>query len=138
MRLPPAVRRAIVAHARRERPRECCGFLLGRGNRVQCACPTANVAANPAAEYRVDDAAHIELRRTLRRLSPAIEIVGVYHSHPAGPAQPSPRDVEHAHYPEWIHVIVGFRAGRAEVRAYRLRRGQVQATTISYARRHLV
>jgi proteasome lid subunit RPN8/RPN11 len=48
--LPAAVRRAIVAHARRARPQECCGFLIGQGNRVQFACPMANVAADPATE----------------------------------------------------------------------------------------
>jgi proteasome lid subunit RPN8/RPN11 len=114
------VRRAIIAHARRERPRECCGFLIGRGNRVQFACPMANVAASPATEYRVDDAAHIELRRVLRNLAPAIGIVGVFHSHPAGPADPSPRDIEEAHYPGWIHIIVGFTSNRSEIRAFRL------------------
>jgi proteasome lid subunit RPN8/RPN11 len=78
----------------------------------------------------VDDAAHIQLRRILRDLSPAIEIVGVYHSHPTGPAQPSARDVRQAHYPAWVHVIVGFPSGRPEIRAYRLRPDRFAMTLV--------
>ena len=53
-RIPAVVRRAIVAHARRERPNECCGLLLGRGTAVQFALPVANVLAS-ATRYRISD-----------------------------------------------------------------------------------
>jgi len=125
----PAVRRAIVAHARRDRPHECAGFLIGRGRRVIAAAPMENVAASPV-RYRIDDAAHIDLRRTLRALSPPLEIVGVYHSHPTGDPVPSPTDIAEAHYPDWFHVIVGLKAGRARVRAFAIGRGNVRELTI--------
>jgi proteasome lid subunit RPN8/RPN11 len=114
----PAVRRAIIAHARRERPNECCGFLLGAARRVKYAVPMRNVARRPATRYKIDDAAHIGLRRLLREISPALSIVGVYHSHPKGAAVPSPTDLREAMYPEWLYVIVGLKSGRADVRAY--------------------
>ena len=57
--------------------------------------------------YRVDDRAHIELRRVLRGVRPALSILGVYHSHPAGDAWPSETDVAEALYPDWTHLIVG-------------------------------
>jgi proteasome lid subunit RPN8/RPN11 len=129
--IPPAVRRAIVAHARRERPNECCGLLLGAGTRVRFAAAMSNVAARPARRYRIDDREHIALRRLLRRLEPTVEIVGAYHSHPTGPARPSEQDVRDAHYPDWIHVIVGFSGRRALIYAYRMRRGIV--TTLAIA-----
>lgn len=128
--LPPAVRRALVAHARRDRPHECCGLLIGRGSRIDFACSLANVAATPATRYRVDDAAHLEVRRVLRRLAPPLDIVGVYHSHPSGPARPSERDLREAHYPGWIHLIVGFRGERALIYACRIRRGRAQPLRI--------
>jgi proteasome lid subunit RPN8/RPN11 len=52
--------------------------------------------------YRIDDAAHVGLRRVLRGFVPAISIVGVYHSHPAGDAVPSPSDIAEAMYPDWV------------------------------------
>jgi len=122
--MPPAVRRAIVAHAEREAPNECVGFLVGRGAHVIAAVPLQNVAAS-RTRYRVDDAAHLQLRRQLRSFAPPIEILGVYHSHPAGDPVPSPTDVAEAHYPDWVHVIVGLRRRARPLRAYKIRQGRV-------------
>jgi proteasome lid subunit RPN8/RPN11 len=115
-----SVREAMVAHARRDAPRECCGLLIGRGRRVDLAMPLANVARRPRTRFQVDPGEHIAVRRVLRHVAPALEIVGLYHSHPDGPAVPSARDVAEAHYPDWLFVIVG-RGGRS-VRAYQIRK----------------
>lgn len=112
----------MLAHARRDAPLECCGLLVGRARRgivdVVAAVPMRNVAASPV-RFRVDDSEHIDLRRLLRRFAPPLTIVGVYHSHPSGPPEPSATDVAEAGYPEWAYVIVGL-AGRARVRAFAL------------------
>jgi proteasome lid subunit RPN8/RPN11 len=118
-----AVLGAIVGHARRDSPRECCGFLVGRRDRVSFAVGTANIAAG-RTRYRIADKAHIELRRSLRRFRPALEIIGVYHSHPAGESRPSLRDIAEAYYPAWVHMIVGMQPA-VRVRAYRIAKGRV-------------
>ena len=44
----PSVRAAIVAHARRDSPRECCGLLLGEGGSILFALPMGFIATfNP-------------------------------------------------------------------------------------------
>lgn len=106
LRLPVAVRTAIIRHARREEPKECCGFLLGTAARVSHAWPATNTSATPRTRYRVDPAEHIALRRALRRVTPPLTIVGVYHSHPLGPNAPSDSDKREAYVAEWTHVIV--------------------------------
>ena len=116
--LPAAVKRAIVSHARKDAPRECCGFLVGRGTRVMFALPVRNCDPKPTTGFQIDPAEHIAVRRVLRQMSPGVEIIGVYHSHPNGPATPSPRDIAESHYPDWIFAIVGAK-GRT-VRAYRI------------------
>lgn len=126
--MPATVLRDIVSHARRESPRECCGFLVGMPGRVSFAVGTRNVA-HGRTRYRIADRAHIALRRTLRRFSPPLEIVGVYHSHPAGDARPSPTDIATAFYPEWTHIIVGMRRTVA-VRGYQLSRGRADRVVI--------
>ena len=126
---PAELRRAIVAHARRERPMECCGFLLGAGGHVRYALPMRNVAAS-STSYRIDAAAHITLRRLLRGIEPPLSIVGVYHSHPAGSGAASPTDIEEAMYPDWIYVIVGLKP--PEVRAFRIRNGRATPVKISW------
>ena len=119
--LSQAVRQTIVAHARAESPRECCGLLVGAGRCVDFAIPLSNTDSRPRTGFRVDPAEHIAVRRILRRVAPARAIVGVYHSHPRGSARPSVRDIAESHYPEWLYVIVG-RGGRS-IRAYQMRPG---------------
>lgn len=120
--VPVSVRRAIVAHARRDRPLECCGLLIGRGRNVIAALPAANLARS-TVRYRLDPRVHIDARRWLRQCEPALEILGCYHSHPNGPARPSPTDVSEAAYPDWVYVIVGLRGSRTDLAAFRIRAG---------------
>jgi proteasome lid subunit RPN8/RPN11 len=128
--MPATVHRALIAHARRERPRECCGLLVGAGSRVMFAVPARNVDASPATRYRIDPRQHLDLQRVLRDATPPIEIIGVYHSHPRGAAAPSESDIAEANYDDWAYVIVGLRARPAQVRAFRIRRGRVRAVPI--------
>lgn len=129
--LPADVREAIAAHARRDRPHECCGFLIGNGRRVRAAIPMRNAAADTATRFRIDDRDHIELRRALRQLAPPQQIVGVYHSHPTSAARPSPRDLEDAHYPDWLYVVVGFAGDRTRVRGFTLDGGRMRPARLA-------
>nr|PZN88413.1 MAG: hypothetical protein DIU54_02180 [Acidobacteriota bacterium] len=126
--LPRDVRRAIVEHARADLPDECCGLLVGRlsgsTTSVVAAVPMRNVAASPV-RYRIDDRQHIDLRRFLRRFSPPLLVVGVYHSHPDGRPEPSATDVAEAYYPDWTYVIVGLKGSRARIRAFALEQARM-------------
>ena len=126
--IPVHVRKAIAAHARKDAPRECCGLLVGTGRRVELAIPMANVARTPKTAFRIDPAEHIAVRRVLRHVAPDSAIVGVYHSHPKGPAVPSTRDIAESHYPEWLFLIVGA-AGRS-LRAFTIRNSRATAVKI--------
>ncbi|ODS53268.1 MAG: hypothetical protein ABS36_15220 [Acidobacteria bacterium SCN 69-37] len=119
--LPSALRQAMVAHARAAAPIECCGLLVGVGRRVMSLVPMRNVVESPT-RFRIDDRAHIALQRALRA-TPALSIVGVYHSHPTGPSRPSPTDIAEAHYRGWLHVIVSL-AGRPRVRGFVIEDGR--------------
>jgi proteasome lid subunit RPN8/RPN11 len=96
-----------------------------------------NIAASPTS-YRIDDSAHIKLRRLLRDIEPPLSIAGVYHSHPAGDAAASPTDIKQAMYPEWLYLIVGLKPpknGRRrgpELRAFQIRNGRARAVAISW------
>jgi proteasome lid subunit RPN8/RPN11 len=125
MTIPRAVRHAIVDHARQERPLECCGFLIGASGRVLFAVPMTNVEKS-RARYRIDDRAHIELRRVLRGIRPTVSILGVYHSHPQGAAWPSETDVAEALYPEWVYLIVGLQGSRPVMRGFRIRKSTLR------------
>jgi len=129
LHLATSVQRAMVAHATREVPIECCGFLIGRDNDVFCAVEMDNVDRSPV-RYRIDDAAHLELRRVLRGAAPPLAILGVYHSHPQGDAYPSETDVAEAHYPGWVHVIVGLGGRLPVLRAFEIVGATVRSVTL--------
>ncbi len=75
--------RAVVLHARRARPREACGLLVGAGARVAFAVPIRNLARG-RTRYRLDPAEHIALRRVLRAVTPAARDPGRLSLPPAG------------------------------------------------------
>lgn len=126
IRLPPSVRKAMITHARRARPQECCGFLVGTTREVLFAVAMPNVAPKSTVRYRIDDRAHIDLRRLLRRFTPPLVIRGVYHSHPQGDAVPSAADIAEALYPDWVYVIVGLGPRAPRTGVFRIRNGRVQ------------
>jgi len=125
-RIPSAVRLAIARHARRDAPRECCGFLLGTAGEVLYALPATNTSRTPLTRYRVNPREHIALRRVIRRLTPPLSIVGVYHSHPRGPAAPSVSDVREAYVREWTHVIVDLSRRSIGITAWMMRDGRAE------------
>ena len=69
----------VVAHARQEVPRECCGVLIGNATTIVEAIPTRNLSDNQN-RFLVDPQGHMAAVRRSRALG--LEVVGFYHSHP--------------------------------------------------------
>jgi len=116
-----AVSASLIAHAREESPRECCGILLGRDNEIVQARRARNVASSPATRFVIDPKDHIDARRDGRALG--LEILGFYHSHPHGAAVPSATDVAEAAYPGSVYAIIGLSADAPEVRVFEFAAG---------------
>lgn len=128
----PAAIAAIIEHARREAPNECCGLLVGDRGAIVEAVATRNECASPT-RYRVDAREHFALIRRLRGSQRTI--VGAYHSHPASAAVPSPTDVAEAWETEFLYVIVSLEdAEHPDVRAYRIADGHVVPVPWTVAR----
>jgi [CysO sulfur-carrier protein]-S-L-cysteine hydrolase len=120
---------AMVAHARREAPNECCGLLVGWPGRIDESVATTNLAASPT-RFLLDPSDHIAINRRLR--GSGREVIGAYHSHPHSAAEPSPTDIAEAHYPDFIHVIVSLAdPANVDVRGYRIRSGRVSLVTLT-------
>jgi len=130
--LAPGLLEQIVHHAQSGMPRETCGLIVGPGGaggpggREPSATrfiPITNRLAS-ATEYDMEPAELIAALRSLRTSGESL--LAICHSHPRGPAAPSPRDIELAWYPEAAHVIVSLASPETpEVRGFRILDGEV-------------
>lgn len=84
---------------------EICGILCGDGAAILDARPAANVAADPARHFEIDPAILFAAHRQARRGGPAV--IGYYHSHPGGSADPSPTDAAQAAPDGRLWLILG-------------------------------
>jgi desampylase len=95
---------AILSHADAAHPNECCGLLLGEDAKITHAHSTENVHPNPATHFEIDPATLIAAYKAERAGGP--QLIGYYHSHPNGRAEPSPTDRESAAHDGKIWAIV--------------------------------
>jgi proteasome lid subunit RPN8/RPN11 len=110
----------LVAHARAEAPNECCGYLRADGGRVEEVFRSENTRASPYG-YELDARSLL----AANQLDEEGLEVGIYHSHPRSPAEPSQTDINLAQYPHWTYLIVSLANGEPEVRAWRIEDGRV-------------
>ena len=96
---------AIVAHARRDHPDECCGVVAGPigSGRPERFVPMVNAARSPTF-YEFDSMDLLALYRDMdaRNEEPVI----IYHSHTATEAYPSRTDISYASEPDAHYVLV--------------------------------
>lgn len=102
----------LVAHARDEAPRECCGLLFGRADEILAARRARNVADDPERRYVIEPRDHLSAIRDAR--AAGLDVIGAYHSHPRTRAVPSPTDAAQA-FPDFLWVIVGLGGDAPEV-----------------------
>ncbi|MBN1966212.1 MAG: M67 family metallopeptidase [Anaerolineae bacterium] len=85
-------------------PEEVCGVLGGAGRQAFVIRALRNVAAQPHVRYAVDPGEQIAAM--LEFEARGWELVGIYHSHPRGPAHPSETDITESYYPGVVYFIV--------------------------------
>jgi len=122
MKFAAGVLATVRAHAREAHPEECCGLLVGRES-VERAVPSQNVSPEPGCGYHVDPLLYLACELQERRGGP--RVLGFYHSHPHGDAQPSTRDEEESQR-GYLYLIAAsgeerlYRSGASGWRAQRL------------------
>jgi proteasome lid subunit RPN8/RPN11 len=114
VRVSRAVLRALQDERARLWPEECCGILHGTiltenflpvGFHIEGLIPARNVHPTPRTHFEIDPQALIGAHRAMRTAGPAV--IGYYHSHPSGPAEPSSTDRAMASGDGAIWAIVG-------------------------------
>jgi proteasome lid subunit RPN8/RPN11 len=109
--------------------RECCGLLAGHNGVITRVIPGTNAAIDPATSYEIAIPELFQLMREIR--AAGLELLGIYHSHPNGKNEPSPRDIAWAYYPDVAYFIISPLPGAPHpVRAFSIRDGSASELEI--------
>jgi proteasome lid subunit RPN8/RPN11 len=104
--LPEGVREQILREARGAHPRECCGVIEGAREaeifRIATLHPARNLADMPD-RFEIDPQDQFAAHKAARARGHAI--VGCYHSHPNGRAEPSMADQAGADEENFLWLI---------------------------------
>jgi proteasome lid subunit RPN8/RPN11 len=104
VRLSRSLLEQIVAHADGDPAREVCGLLFGSPAAIEGATPASNVAPDPARHFEIAPDALIAAHRAAR--GGGATVIGHYHSHPGGLAEPSMTDAAAARADGMLWLIV--------------------------------
>ena len=131
MRIPQELIDQMVTHAREDAPNECCGMVGGRDGEARTVHRTRNALASPFS-YDIDSK---DLIRTYNEITDAgDDLVAIYHSHTRSAAQPSQTDINLAHYPDSVYIIVSLEdSEQPDVRGFWIRDGQVEEEELDVA-----
>ena len=91
----------MLDYVERHAPFEACGLLAGKNDRVEKVIVVRNQAQSPA-RFVMDPYEQLEAFDWIE--SNGLDLLGIFHSHPAGPETASVTDIAEAAY-EVVHVI---------------------------------
>ena len=119
--------REMLEHVSRHAPLEACGLLAGRDARVQKVIPVRNQAESPV-RFAMDPYEQLQAFEWIELQS--LDLLGIYHSHPAGPETVSATDIREAAYAV-VHLIWSRNGEAWNVRGFWIEQGQVQEVSLS-------
>jgi len=91
----------MLDHVDRQVPLEACGLLAGKNDRVEKVILVRNQAQSPA-RFVMDPYEQLQAFDWIE--SNGLDLLGIFHSHPAGPETTSATDIAETAY-EVIHII---------------------------------
>src|SRR3989338_6236621 len=96
----------IIAHCKREHPKEACGILAGNSGMVEQIYPMKNVE-NSHIGYAMDPKEQLSVEKKMRACK--LRMVGIYHSHTASEAYPSSVDVSLAVSADVSYMLISLK-----------------------------
>ena len=118
LQMPMPIYERVIGQAREGFPFEVCGILGGKGNIVSVIYPMTNTDAS-LEHFMMDPREQFSVVKALRLQE--LEMLAVYHSHPATPARLSDEDIRLALTPDISYVIVSLADPSApEIRSFKI------------------
>ena len=117
----------MLQHVRSHAPLEVCGLLAGKGDRVEKVIPVRNKIQS-ATRFAMDPYEQLEAFNWID--AHALDLLGTFHSHPAGPETVSTTDIEEAAY-EVVHVIWSCSKDVWRARGYWIEKGRTREVPLT-------
>jgi [CysO sulfur-carrier protein]-S-L-cysteine hydrolase len=111
----------MLEHVDGHAPLEACGLLAGKDDRVEKVILVRNQAQSPI-RFVMDP--YEQLRAFAWIDSNGLELLGIFHSHPAGPETASLTDIAEAAY-EVVHLIWSRNQNEWKARGFWIENGSV-------------
>jgi [CysO sulfur-carrier protein]-S-L-cysteine hydrolase len=119
LRIPRQLLEEMIAHAREEAPRECCGVIAAENGRAVAVHRVRNVAINPKSAYFMDAKEQYLAFQAIEDAD--LELGAIYHSHPRSEPVPSETDINLAKpWPGMRWIIIGLEGAEPEIRTWRI------------------
>jgi len=107
-------------------PLEACGLLAGKKDRVEKMIGVRNQAQSPV-RFVMDPYEQLTAFDLIE--SNRMTLLGIFHSHPAGPETVSPTDIAEAAY-EVIHVILSQKSDKWTARGFWIENREAREVTL--------
>ena len=115
----------MLDHVRDQAPLEACGLLAGKKGRVEKVILVRNQAQSPT-RFVMEPYEQLQAFDWIE--SNRLDLIGIFHSHPAGPETASATDIKEAAY-EVVHVIWSRKRDHWQARGFWIEDGS--ATEVS-------
>lgn len=116
----------MLHYVHRHIPLEACGLLAGKDNQVEKVIGVRNQAQSPV-RFVMDPYEQLKAFDWIE--SNGLDLLGIFHSHPAGPETASATDIVEAAY-EVIHLIWSQVEDRWQARGFWIENGEASEVTL--------
>ncbi len=124
----------MLADVARKAPLEACGLIAGNLEQPiyqALAVISATNSLQSPISFQIDP--QEQLAAFNRIEANGWELIGIYHSHPHGPDEPSPTDIAENYYPETIQLIWSKRTGVWKCRGFLIQERTTQEVSLLVA-----
>ena len=137
--VPRTIKEEVIQYCQSRWPKEACGILAANkrseipGREIVQMYTMTNVEDSPVG-YSMDPREQLQLEKTMRQRGQ--KLAGIFHSHTASEAYPSPVDVAHAISPDISYVLVSLKKREApDFKSYRIDGSVVTEEDVWFGRR---
>jgi len=124
--LPRTILDEMIDYIASRVPLEACGLLAGKQNQVETMIGVLNQAQSPV-RFVMEPYEQLKAFQWIE--SNGFELLGIFHSHPAGPETASPTDIAEAAYAV-THVILSRRGEGWITRGFWIENGTATETDL--------